>query len=317
MPKNFYDILGTTKTASEKEIRQAYRKLARQYHPDVNPGDKSGEEKFKEINQAYEVLSDPEKRGKYDKYGENWEHADRIEEAQARAGAGRGPFRWSTAAGADPFAGFRTGRGRTFRWSTGDGEGEVFTDFDLGEGNLFEGPFSNLGQDLRQNAPAEQPVEVTLEEAFNGTTRILSLPDGRRLEVKIPPGVDNGSRIRIPAGDGRQADIFLVVSIQPHPRFQRQGRDLTCEVEVPVEQAVLGGEVTVPTLKGRVALTIPQETQNGQRFRLAGQGMPDLSNPNARGDLYAIVKVKLPTGLTSEERELFHRLKELRAARRV
>jgi DnaJ-class molecular chaperone len=172
MPKNYYDILGTTKTASEKEIRQAYRKLARQFHPDVNPGDKSAEEKFKEINQAYEVLSDPEKRGKYDKHGENWEHADRIEEAQARAGAGRGPFRWSTAAGADPFAGFRTGRGRIFRWSTGDGEGEVFTDFDLGEGNLFEGPFSNLGQDLRQHAPAEQPVEVTLEEAFNGTTRI-------------------------------------------------------------------------------------------------------------------------------------------------
>jgi DnaJ-class molecular chaperone len=298
--KNYYDVLGVPRSAVEKDIRQAYRKLARQYHPDVNPGDKSTEEKFKEINEAYEVLSDPEKRRKYDKYGENWAHADQIEEAQARAA--------------------RTGsRGGAFHWSPG-GATEPFFESEVGGrgGTIFDTLFANLRQDLRQPSGLEHPVEVTLEEAFNGTTRMLNLPGGRRLEVKIPAGVDSGSRIHISANDGSLGDMYLVVSVQSHERFQRQGRDLDCEVEVPLEDAVLGGEVAVTTLRGRrVALTIPPETQNGQRFRLSGQGMPDLTNPNVRGDLYATIKVKLPTGLSSQERDLFRRLKELRAARRV
>lgn len=291
--KNYYDVLGVPRTATEKDIRQAYRRLARQYHPDVNPGDKSTEEKFKEINQAYEVLSDPEKRRKYDKYGDNWAHADQIEEAAARAGSQRGPF----------------------RWATGGSEADPFLGFDSGEDSIFEPLFANLGQDLHRPAAVEHPVSVTLEEAYNGATRMLSLPGGRRLEVKLPPGVDNGSRIHIPASDGRQGEIYLVVSVQPHGRFQRQGRNLNCEVEVPLEDVILGGEVTVPTLRGRVALAIPPETQNGQRFRLSGQGMPDLNNPNSRGDLYAAVKVKLPAGLSSKERDLVRQLKELRATR--
>ena len=316
--KNYYEILGVSKTATEKEIRQAYRKLARQFHPDVNPGNKNVEEKFKEINEAYDVLSDAEKRPKYDKYGVNWQHADRIGEAQAKAGAQRGPFRYPTSdTKAGPSAGFKAGQGRTYTWSTDGDEADLFSEGDARGAGLFERLFSNLGQSPRQPVGVEQPVDVTLEEAFNGATRLLTLPEGRRLEVKIPPGVDSGSRVHIPAGDGRQGDIYLVVAVPPHQRFQRQGRDLTCEVEVALEDAVLGGQVTVPTLRGQVALTIPPDTQNGQCFRLAGQGMPELNNPKVRGDLFATVKVKLPTGLTAKERELFRQFKELRATGRV
>jgi DnaJ-class molecular chaperone len=293
--QDYYGVLGVPRSATEKDIKQAYRRLARQYHPDVNPGDKTIEEKFKEINEAYDVLSDPEKRRKYDKYGEHWAHADQIEEAEARAGPRRGFFRWSTGGSdADPLFGFDTARG-----------------------GLFDSLFANLGQELHPRTTVEQPVEITLEEAYSGTTRVLSLSGGRRLEVKVPPGVDNGSRIRIPGGDHRQGSIHLVISVQPHSRFQRQGRDLNCEVEVPLADVVLGGEVTVPTLRGRVALTIPAETQNGQRFRLSGQGMPDLNDPEVLGDLYATVKVKLPQSLSPQEQDLFRQLRELRLTRRI
>jgi DnaJ-class molecular chaperone len=293
---SYYDILGVARAATDKDIRQAYRKLARQYHPDVNKGNKSSEEKFKSINEAYEVLSDAEKRRKYDRYGDNWAHADRIQEAEAQAKTQRGgPSRWST--------------------STGEGAG-TFPGFDPNAGDLFEQLFKNMGQDPRQTVAGDYPVEITLEEAFQGATRMLELAGGRRLEVKIPAGVENGSRVRIPAGSGRQGDIYLSITMAPNPRFQRQGRDLYCELEVPVEDAVLGGEVAVPTLRSRVALTIPPETQNGQRFRLTGQGMPVLNQPSVRGDLYATIKVRLPSGLSAQERELFQQLKALRPARR-
>jgi DnaJ-class molecular chaperone len=294
---NYYDVLGVSRNADDKEIRQAYRKMARQYHPDVNPGDKSAEDKFKQINEAHSILSDPEKRRKYDKYGDRWQHADQIEEAeaQARSRSNRTTYQWSNFGTEEPTATFETGSG---------------------SGNIFENLFRNLGQDLRQPATAEYPVEVTLEEAAEGTTRLMELSGGRRLEFKIPPGVDNGSRVHIPAGRGRDANLYLVVSVQPHPIFERKGRNLYREMEVPLENAMLGGEITVPTLRSRVALTIPPETQNGQRFRLAGQGMPGLNQPGSRGDLYATVKVKLPTGLTPEEKALFQQLKDLRGARR-
>ena len=288
---NYYDVLGVPKSATEKDIRQAYRKLARRHHPDVNSGDKKAEEKFKQINEAHTVLSDPDKRRNYDKYGDNWAHADQMDEAAAQAGRG-GTFRWSNFG--DPDLSFRV---------------------DGGPGGIFDQLFQNLGQDLRRPA-AEYPVEITLKEAYQGATRLLGLPSGRRLEVKVPPGVDNGSRVHIPAGASQQGDIYLNVSVKPHPRFQRQGPDLYTEVEVRLEEAVLGGEVTVPTLGSRVALTIPPESQNGRRFRLSGQGMPRLSQPDRRGDLYATIKVKLPTGLTTEEQDLFRQLKELRAAMR-
>ena len=288
---DYYNLLGVPRTATEKEIRQAFRSLARQHHPDVNGGEKTSEERFKEINEAYSVLSDPEKRRKYDRYGDNWVHSDRIEEAESRARRG-GNFRWSTQTGDDPFSAFG-----------------------MDSGSIFEGLFQNYGNETRRRPATEYTAEVTLEEAYAGTTRMVELPGGRRLEVKIPPGVDNGSRIRV-SPDGHSAgELYLVVSVKPHTRFRREGRDLFTEVEPSLEDVVLGGDLNVSTLKGRLALTLPPETQNGQRFRLAGQGMPALNDKNTKGDLYAIVKVKLPTDLSPEEQELFSRLKELRASK--
>jgi DnaJ-class molecular chaperone len=286
---NYYDSLGVPRAASQKDIRQAYRKLAREFHPDVNQGNKASEEEFKKINEAYSVLSDQEKRRKYDRYGDDWMHSDRIEKAEAQARRG-GAYRWSTHGGDDPFGGFSEG-----------------------QGSVFDRLFSNIGRERRRPALSEYPTTVTLNEAFEGTTRVVQQPGGRRLEVKIPPGVDNGSKVRISAGPGLREDVFLIITVDPQPRFQRQGRDLYTEVEVPLEDAVLGGETTVTTLRGKVALTIPPETQNGQRFRLAGQGMPALNDSKLRGDLYATTNVRLPTGLTPEELDLFRRLRESRS----
>ena len=292
---NYYDLLGISRTAEDKDVRQGYRRMARKYHPDVNPGDKTAEETFKQINEAHSVLSDPEKRRKYDKYGDRWEQADQIEqaEAQARTRGGRGNVQWSTFGSEQPN-----------------------DTFDGGHGNVFENLFRNLGQDLRQPAAAEYPVDVTLAEAFEGTTRLMELSGGRRLEVTIPAGVDTGSKIHIPAGKGREGGFNLVISVKPDPSFERRGRNLYREIEVTLEDTILGGEITVPTLSNRVALTIPPETQNGQRFRIAGRGMPSLNQSGSKGDLYATVKVQLPTNLTEEEKELFRRLKEIRAADR-
>ena len=291
---NYYDVLGVPKSASEKDVRQAYRKLAREYHPDVNSGDKASEDKFKRINEAYSVLSDKEKRSKYDRYGDNWAQG---EQANAR------------------------GRGGGFRWSSFGGDDVVF-DFDPSGGqsspfDFFSGDRSrgNPGRATRARRPApapDQPVEVTLEQAFSGTTLLLELLYGRRLEVKIPPGVDTRSRVRVAAGEGERGTIYLAITVKPHPSFQRQGDDLNTEVEVPLDDAVLGGEATVRGISGNVALSIPAETQNGQRFRLSGQGMPSLTNPGQRGDLYATVKVKLPTGLTVEHKESFEQIRRSR-----
>ena len=282
---DYYDTLGVPRGASEKDIRSAFRRLARKHHPDVNDSDPASEEKFKEINEAYTVLSDTESRRKYDRYGNDWKHADQYDQAS---------------------------RGRGFNFSTsrgGGGRGRIFDQFFGGRG----------GRDFRP-PPAEFPVEVTLEEAFSGAARRLQLQDGRRLEVKIPPGVDNGSRVHISTDRSHGGDFYLIVSVKDHGRFRRQGKDLFVEVEVALDDAVLGGELTVPTLTGRLALAIPKGTQNGRRFRLAGQGMPALNNsannPGSdvghRGDLFATVKVKLPTDLTDDELELFHQIRAKR-----
>jgi DnaJ-class molecular chaperone len=301
MPTNYYDLLGVPRKADEKEIRQAYRRLARQYHPDVNPGDKTAEDKFKQINEAHSVLSDTDKRRKYDKYGDQWMHADQMEAAEAQNRS-------------------RGGNGRTYTWNdVGDlGGFEAPTSGGRGRGSIFDHIFGGMGgasTDLGRSAASEIPVEVSLEEAFEGATRLIDLPGGRRLEVKIPAGVDTGSRVHIPAGSGREGNIYLIVTVKPHARFERKGHDLYCDVEVPLEDVVLGGEVTVPTLRGQVALTIPQGTQNGQRFRMSRQGMPGLNQTGSRGNLYATIKVMLPANLTPEELELFRKLKDLRAAR--
>jgi len=289
--KDYYKILGVDRKASERELKQAYRKLARQYHPDVNPGDKSAEERFKQINEAYEVLSDKENRQKYDKYGEQWQHAEQFEKARQQQAPG-----WD----------FSQQGGRRVYYGEGD------------FGSLFEDLMGGFRFDRGQAQPGrpqsqEHPVEVTLEEAYRGTTRTLSFADGKRLEVKVPAGVRTGSRVRLAGKGARGGDLYLIVTVKPHPTFERRGDDLYVGVSVPLAVAMLGGEVKVPTLKGKVALKVPPETQNGRTFRLAGQGMPHLGK-SSRGDLMARVRVVLPDKLSAEEKELFKKLGELRPA---
>ena len=280
--------------ASDKEIKQAYRKLARKYHPDVNPGDKSAEAKFKEINEAYEVISDLEKRRKYDQFGDKWQFAEQFAQAGARG----------------PFGGFGQG-GATFEFSDlggGGGFGDIFDSLlhDFGSGGA-----TRTRTRPRKRQALEQPVEVSLEEAFSGTVRVIEI-DGHRLEVKIPPGVNNGSKVRVAMGGGQPGgDVYLVISVKPHRSFERKGDNLHVEVPVSLTDAILGGEVEVPIPKGKLALRIPPETQNGKVFRLAKQGMPHLSN-SGKGDLFAKVHVVLPTNLTEKEKELFRELRSLR-----
>ncbi len=299
--KDYYNILGLSRSATDKDIKQAYRKLARQYHPDVNPGNKAAEEKFKEINEAYEVLSDTAKRAKYDQFGDQWQHADQFKQGG-----------WQP--GGTPFGG--TSRRGSVRYSFGE---------DDNLGSLFEDLFRNSGggathtrtRRAQRGQDVEYPVEVTLEEAYRGSARTISYDSGERLEVKIPPGVKDGSRVRIAGkggegyGGGARGDLYLVVSVLPHSRFERKDDDLHTEVEVPLTDVVLGGEIPVETLKGKIMLKIPPQTQNGRVFRLAGQGMPHLGQSTS-GDLFARVKVVLPTNLTEPEKELFRKLKQSR-----
>jgi len=312
--RDYYEVLGVTRTASEKDIRQAYRKLARKYHPDVNPNDKTAEARFKEIGEAYEVLSDKEKRAKYDRFGHNWQQMEAQEQAAKQAGFGTGgfgsgpggftwEFRTGPGGGAGDFGGFSDILEQILRGTEGRGR----TGFRTRTQPM-------RGQDL------EHPLEVSLAEAFTGTTRLLQMegPDLRRLEVKIPAGVKDGSRVRIAGeggpgvGGGPRGDLYLVISVRPDPTFERKGDDLYVDIPVPLSVLMLGGEAYVPTPKGtRLALKIPPETQNGKLFRLAGQGMPRLGD-SGRGDLYARVQAVLPTGLSPRERELFQELAKLR-----
>ena len=309
---DYYNVLGVARDAPEKEIRQAYRRLARQYHPDVNKSDAAAEEKFKEINEAYSVLSDADSRKKYDRYGENWRHADDYEKASAHGRAGGGGFRWQTTVDGADFGDLFAGRG-----------GGHFQDFGGGRGFRFDDLF-RADRGSARRPPPEYPVEVTLDEAFRGATRTLRAGDGRTLEVKIPPGVDQGSRVHIGSGAEQGGDFYLVVSVLEHDRFRREGRDLYVEVDLPVDDAVLGAEIPAPTLSGQVALTVPPNTPNERRFRLSGQGMPSLGNSTAgvpgnknagRGDLYVTVKTRLPAEPSAAEIELFRQLREIRTGR--
>ena len=297
MAKSYYDVLGVKRDASEKEIRQAYRRLARKYHPDVNPGDKTAEAKFKEMNEAHEVLSNPENRQKYDRFGENWKHVDQFARGYERPDAG--PFTWGQ--GGEPFF----------------GRGGPNTDDFLGE--FLEGRgFGRTTTRSRRRVRLEQAVEVSLKEAFRGTTRVIQMAndlrgEGQRLEVKIPPGVDNGSRIRVrPEGASSEEELYLIVSVRPHARFERRGNDLYTKVDVPLVDAVLGGEVEVPTLTDKVILNIPPETQNERSFRLSGKGMPRLGSPQTMGSLYVTIQLSIPSHLSEGEKELFRELRALR-----
>ena len=303
--KDYYKTLGVSKNATAADIKKAYRKLARQYHPDVNrSGDSS--KKFKEVNEANEVLSDPEKRKRYDELGPDWERFAHAGQPGQRGGSGGG-FQWvyTGTPGANPFGGGETD----------------FSDF-------FQSVFGNMGgfgqaaggngtrrrtARSREVADAEYPIEVTLAEAFKGAERVLELRGAdrktKRLSVKIPAGVKDGQRIRL-AGQADGGDLYLAVTVKPDPRFARNGDDLRMELPVALHEAMLGSEVTVPTLKGRVSLRIPPETQNGRTIRLAGQGMP--RSAGGAGDLFVAVKVVLPTKLTDKEKEWMRELAEHR-----
>lgn len=287
--KDFYQILGVPKNAQEKEIKQSYRRLARKYHPDVNPGDKSAEEKFKEVQQAYDVLSDPEKRKKYDMFGEQWERV-----AQGGPGAG---FTWGEAPG-----------GFDFQYTGAPGDLDHLFDLLFGEGGVPGGTRARPGRDVQYE------VEVSLEEAFSGGTKRFTL-DGKRMEVKIPAGVDEGSKIRLAgqgqAGrNGKAGDLYLIVRMRPHPVFERRGSDLYCDVGVPYTTAALGGEAEVRTLSGKLTMKVPPGAQSGQAFRLSGQGMPNLGG--GRGDLYARMRVTVPKTLSPKEKQLLEELSRLR-----
>lgn len=318
--KDYYATLGVAKTATAKEIKQTYRKLARKFHPDVNPGDKQSEQRFKEINEAYEVLGDSGKRRKYDELGANWRL---YEQAQAQGGP-------------DPFAGWRAdmgsgGSGGGFRTMTpeqmeemfGDAApfSDFFTTFFGGMGATATGRGARGRARQRPGRDVEHEIELTLEDAYHGTTQRLSLThDGhaRTVDVRIPAGVGDASRVRV-AGEGEHGvggaasgDLYLRVRLAPHGTFERKGRDLHMTVRVPVATVVVGGEAEVRTLTGKpVRLRIPPLTQNGQMFRLKGYGMPAVGRPDEKGDLYARVEAQLPDALSPEEREHWEALAKL------
>jgi len=326
--KDYYATLGVTKASTEKEIKQAFRKFARKHHPDVNPGDKQAEMRFKEINEAYEVLGDPGKRKKYDELGANW----RMYE-QAEAQGGPNPFagRWNVNMGGGGAGGAGGGYRTMTQEEMGDlfGDAHPFSDFftTFFGGAEPGGPDTRRGsRGRRQRAgrDVEHEMELTLEDAYDGATRRLSLKhDGhaRTVDVRIPPGVGDGSRVRVAGegepgvGDASAGDLFLRVRLGPHPVFERKGRDLHVKVPLPVATAVLGGEAEVPALTGKpVRLRVPPLTQNGQVLRLRGYGMPKVGHPEEKGDLYARVEVELPTTLSPAEREHYEALAKLQSA---
>jgi curved DNA-binding protein len=299
--KDYYKVLGVPKTATEKDIKTAYRKLARQFHPDLNPGNKKAEARFKEVGEANEVLSDAEKRKRYDELGANWQ-------AYERAGRGGAPRAW-------PGGGFPGGRGNV-RVEFGEDVGgfsDFFKTFFGGGGFSGEGfgePGPGAGSDL------ESVLEVNLDEVLKGGKRTLRLGE-RQVEVKVPPGVREGSRLRV-AGEGGagrrggpKGDLYLRVALRPHPSFERRaGSDIATNVKVPLTTAILGGEMTVPTLDGSLSVKVPAGTSSGQTFRLRGQGLPELGKPEKRGDLLATAEIELPKTLSSRQKELFEEIRQ-------
>jgi curved DNA-binding protein len=318
--KDYYSTLGVTKTASDKEIKQAFRKLARKFHPDVNPGDKAAEARFKEINEANEVLSDPAKRKKYDELGANWRAYEQAQQG-GQAGAGSPFGQWSYAPGGT--GGFRPMTEEEMSGMFGDDD-SPFSDFfktffggDLGgeRRTRTRAPRQAKGRDV------EHEIELDLEDALRGTVQRLGISQNgqhRSVEVRIPSGVTEGSRVRVSGegesgtGSGASGDLYLRVKLRPHARFERKGRDLFAKVSVPVTTAVLGGEVDVPTLAGKtLRLKIPAATQNGQVFRLRGHGLPTTSKDGLPGDLYATADVAVPKTLSDQEREHYEALAAL------
>jgi curved DNA-binding protein len=330
--RDYYKTLGVPRGASQADIKKAYRKLARQHHPDRNAGDKAAERRFKDVNEAHAVLGDADKRKQYDALGANWE-------TLSRAGAGgASPF-----GSGGPFAG---GNVRyEFRTSGGEDTGG-FSDFfravfgaaqsaapggGASRGSArggsapqgFDDILSGMGIDpdsildaRRNRAAGPQPrpaveavAELDLEEAFRGTTRLVEI-DGKRLEVTIPPGIETGNRIKLTGKGGDGRDLVVLVRVRPHRTFTRRGADLERDLSVTLEEALLGADVAVPTLKGRVVLTVPPGTQAGRTIRLSGQGMPRFKSSGS-GDLYVRIRVVLPTNLSHDAADAARRFLDL------
>ena len=300
--KDYYKILGVERNASEEEIRKAYRKLALQYHPDRNPDDKQAEERFKEINEAYQVLSDSEKRSVYDRLGSdysNWQ----------RRGA-PGDFNWDQYGGGFP-GGVRVEYGDIDDLFGGAGGFSDF--FRTIFGREAQGAGTGTRTRTRQQQPQgyQQELEITLEEAYQGTTRVLQA-DGKQKQVRIPAGVRTGSKVRVAGAGPNGLDLYLIVDVKEDPRFERRGNDLHTTATANVFTAILGGEADVETLSGKVKLTIPAGTQPEQVFRLAGRGMPSVKNKDEKGDLYVRLKVQIPKYLSAKQRELLEEASRLK-----
>lgn len=314
--KDYYKTLGVQKNATSAELKKAFRRLARKYHPDVNRGDDAAEQRFKEINEAHEVLADPETRRKYDELGSNWKAYERTH------ATGPGPFSGSPW----PFpGGSRTVSEEDLRNSFGAGS---FSDFFE---TFFRGSSGNApspGRTARRRGrDIEHELRLHLEQAYAGVTQRLTLSAGgqnRNLDVRIPPGVDEGSRVRVaaeghPGSNGARAgDLFLCIKLSPHPVFERKGRDLYMDANIPLTTAILGGEIEIAVISSKqVRLKIPSTTQQGQVFRLHGHGMPSLRKRSAPGHLYVTAKIQLPTHLTDKAKSHYEALAALEDSERA
>ncbi len=295
---DYYKVLGVSKSATTEEIKKAYRKIARKYHPDLNPEDKEAEKKFKQANEANAVLSDPEKRKKYDQYGKDWEHAEAFEQARRQQS--------------------KRGGGRTHAYTESFGGGDDFSDFFrsmFGDEAGFSGgrrrAMSFRGEDYRAE------LQLNLRDVYQDQAQLLTV-NGNKIRLAIPAGVENGQTIRIkgqggPGRDGgEKGDLYLTFRIADDPVFQRIGSDLYLTAEMGLFTAILGGKQEVPTLDGKAAITIPPESENGKKIRLKGKGMPVYKKKGHYGDLYVTLQVQLPKNLSEKERELFRQLAGLR-----
>jgi curved DNA-binding protein len=309
--KDYYKTLGVERKAGADEIKRIYRKLALKYHPDRNPGNAQAEEKFKEINEAYQVLSDPEKRARYDQLGESYTRWQ-------QGGQPTGGFNWEDWFTQSPGGGGVRVDVGNLDDMFGGGFSEFFRRIFGGAPDMGPMPggrgFPQRRQTRVEKPAYQQETVISLAEAFQGTSRRIDI-DGRRLEVKIPPGARTGTKVRVANAiptdaSGAGADLYLVIQVADDHRFERKGNDLHTEQTIDLYTAVLGGETTVPTLSGNVVLTIPPGTQPGQSMRLSGRGMPNLNAANNYGDLFVHIKVKIPRNLTPRQRELFQELSQ-------